>query len=211
MQERESNPNAPPNPVHGWGTRRSFVGGLILGGACGALSTWGLYARHIASESEVRDATSIGPEFDALDHDRFMRAAIVEAEKAPRAPFGAVIVRAATSEVVAEGHNRSRVSPTYHGEIDVINRCAQLHPNIDWKQLALYTTAEPCPMCQSAIMWAGIRMVVYGSSIPFLKSVGWNQVDIRAAEVIRRTPFNACALHGGVLEERCNALFRGIH
>ena len=61
---------------------------------------------------------NLRPEFEALDHEHFMRAAIVEAAKAPRAPFGAVIVLAETSAVIAEGHNQSRVSPTYHGEID---------------------------------------------------------------------------------------------
>jgi tRNA(adenine34) deaminase len=121
-----------------------------------------------------------------------------------------VIVRTANAEVVAEGYNRSSVSPTYHGEIDAINRCAQLHPDIDWSGLVLYTTAEPCPMCQSAAEWAGIGMVVFGSSIPFLKSLGWKQIDIRAEEVIRRTPFGRCVLLGGVLEEECNALFRAV-
>lgn len=32
-----------------------------------------------------------------------------------------------------------------------------------------YTTAEPCPMCQAAILWSGIGTVVLGSSIRSLQ------------------------------------------
>jgi len=71
----------------------------------------------------------------------------------------------------------------------------------------LYTTAEPCPVCQSAVEWAGIPWVVYGSSIPFLQGLGWWQIDIRAGEVARRTPFRRTAVLGGVLAKECNALF----
>ncbi|MEI8021108.1 MAG: nucleoside deaminase [Schlesneria sp.] len=142
-----------------------------------------------------------------LDHDRFMQEAIACAKRVPTRPFGAVIVVAERAEVIAQGFNRSQISPTFHGEIDVINRCAENHPKIEWNGLVLYTTAEPCPMCQSAIQWAGISMVVFGSSIPFLKSLGWNQIDIRAEEVSERTPFRKCEIVGGVLEKECNALF----
>ncbi len=140
-------------------------------------------------------------------HDDFMRRAIVMAKQVPELPFGAVIVRRATGEIVAEGWNRSSESPTFHGEIDAINRCAAAHRSIDWTGLDLYTTAEPCPMCQSAIEWAGIAMVYYGTSIPYLKDRGWWQIDIRAEEVARRTPFRQTKVVGGILEAECNAVF----
>jgi tRNA(Arg) A34 adenosine deaminase TadA len=136
-----------------------------------------------------------------------MREAIARAKNNPEFPFGTVIVFAERAEIVADGFNRTRLSPTYHGEVDAINRCAESHPNIDWNSLVLYTTAEPCPMCQSAVAWAGIRMVVYGSSIPFLKSLGYSQIDIRAEEVARRAPFHPCAVLGGILQDECDSLF----
>jgi len=49
--------------------------------------------------------------------------------------------------------------------------------------------------------------MVFGSSIPFLTQVGWNQIDIRAVEVNNRTLFTSCEVVGGVLEEECNPLF----
>jgi len=62
-------------------------------------------------------------------------------------------------------------------------------------------------MCQSAVLWAGIGAVVFGSSIPFLIKLGWWQINIRAEEVIKRTPFRHCTLIGGILEQECNAMF----
>jgi tRNA(Arg) A34 adenosine deaminase TadA len=137
-----------------------------------------------------------------------MRCAIAEAQQAPALPFGAVIVHGPSGEVIATGHNHTDDGPTYHGEIDAINRCATAHRGIDWSQLMLYTTAEPCPMCQAAIAWAGIAAVVYGTSVPALRNLGWSQIDIRAEEVIARTPFRRIALLGGVLQNECDTLFR---
>ena len=148
----------------------------------------------------------------ALDHERFMRAAIEEARQVPELPFGAVLVDSRSGEIVARGHNRSNENPTFHGEIDCINNLMSqpLGGEIDWSALVLYTTAEPCPMCQGAIEWAGIGHVVYGTSIATLKRLGWWQIDISAEEVIRRTPFRNTKITGGVLEAECDALFEAV-
>jgi tRNA(Arg) A34 adenosine deaminase TadA len=144
---------------------------------------------------------------DKLDHERYMRRAIELASKVPDVPFGAVIVDGSSGQIVAEGWNKSSANPTWHGEIDAINRLAESQAEYDGSQLVLYTTAEPCPMCQGAILWSGIETVVYGTSIPFLQSQGWRQIDILAEEVVRRSPSWECTVIGGVLEEECNALF----
>lgn len=136
-----------------------------------------------------------------------MKKAIQLGKNNPKYPFGAVLVDQ-QGVVVAEGWNRSVHNPTWHGEMDAINKCAATHPKIDWTQLALYTTAEPCAMCQGAVAWAGIKRVVFGSSIPFLKSLNWWAIDIRAEELARLAAFRECTVVGGVLEEECNKLFR---
>lgn len=141
------------------------------------------------------------------EHETYMRRAIEMARQNPRFPFGAVLVDNDNGQIVAEGVNRSHLNPTWHGEIDVINRYAALPERVSWSRLRLYTTAEPCCMCQSAILWAGIGTVVYGTSIATLQRQGWTQIDIRADEVIRRTPFTRCELVGGVLEAECDPLF----
>jgi tRNA(Arg) A34 adenosine deaminase TadA len=202
--------DAPTNPAHPKSDRRMFLAGLLAGGACGSAGTWGILRAGTREQEDGEAARGALPEakLPDLDHARYMRLAIEQAEKVPALPFGAVIVHRDSGHVLARGHNRTAVSPTFHGEIDAINRLAAKQPRIDWAPLVLYTTAEPCPMCQSAVSWAGIGVVVYGSSIPFLKDLGWWQIDIRAEEVARRTPFRRTAILGGVLETECNRLFR---
>lgn len=142
-----------------------------------------------------------------MSHESAMRQAITAAQRAPALPFGAVIVRRHTGQVVAVGVNRTGDSPTFHAEIDAINQCAATHPDIAWNELDLYATAEPCPMCQSAVEFAGIQNVHYGTSIPWLRARGWWQIDLRAEEVSRRAPGKGARVVGGVLEGECNALF----
>ena len=144
---------------------------------------------------------------EQTQHEDLMRRAIEVALRNPRCPFGAVLVDSANGEIVAEGLNNSQASPLLHGEIDAIGRCAAELPTVEWSNLWLYTTAEPCCMCQGAILWAGIRRVVFGTSIGTLKSMGWRQIDISAAEVVKRTPDAQCELVGGLLESECDALF----
>jgi tRNA(Arg) A34 adenosine deaminase TadA len=117
-------------------------------------------------------------------------------------------VDANTLHVVSEGLNRTQASPVRHGEIEAIERCAAERPGVEWSRLWLYTTAEPCCMCQGAILWAGIGRVVFGTSIETLQELGWRQIAIPAAEVIRRTPQAHCELIGAVLERECDDLFR---
>ena len=136
-----------------------------------------------------------------------MKRAIRLAGNNPKYPFAALLVDQ-KGVVVGEGWNRSVHNPTWHGEMDAINKCATSNPKIDWTGLTLYTTAEPCAMCQGAVAWAGIKRVVFGSSIPFLKSLNWWAIDIRAEELARLAAFRECTVVGGVLEEECNKLFR---
>lgn len=142
-----------------------------------------------------------------IDHERFMRQAIRLAGHVPDLPFGAVIVHRETGEVLAEGWNRSEEHPLWHGEIDAINRLVATAASADFRDLVLYTTAEPCPMCQGAILWAGIGEVVFGTSIRFLIDTGWRQIDIPAAEVVSRAPEWQCRVTGGVLQAECDELF----
>jgi tRNA(adenine34) deaminase len=141
------------------------------------------------------------------DHESYMRRAIELAANVPDYPFGALIVDRGSGKILAEGWNKSSINPTFHGEIDAINQLVLSQPRIDGKELVLYTTAEPCPMCQGAILWTGIEMVVFGTSIRSLQKMGWRQIDILAEEVIRRSPTWRCTIMGGVLEQDCDALF----
>jgi tRNA(Arg) A34 adenosine deaminase TadA len=142
-----------------------------------------------------------------LDHERYMRQAIALAANVPDLPFGALIVDGEFGTILAEGWNKTALNPTWHGEIDAINALVATGTRLEGKRLVLYTTAEPCPMCQAAALWSGIEQVVFGTSIQTLQRLGWRQIDISAQEVVRRSPAWNCTVLGGVLEQECDALF----
>lgn len=179
---------------------RNLVSSIVVAPMLGA------YETTIASSRSSLDYALLTSLVET-DDERHMGRAIRLAENNPKYPFAAVLVDQ-KGTVVAEGWNRSVHNPTWHGEMDAINKCAVSHPKIDWTKLTIYTTAEPCAMCQGAVSWTGIKRVVFGSSIPFLKTLNWWAIDIRAEELARRTAFRECTVVGGVLEEECNQLFR---
>jgi tRNA(Arg) A34 adenosine deaminase TadA len=138
--------------------------------------------------------------------ERGMRAALAEADRAPEHPFGAVLVDRRSGEVVARGHNRAATDATRHGEMEVLRAAAESGVT-DFAALDLYTTAEPCPMCQAAIAWCGVTRVVHGIGIDDLVELGWKQIRIPAAEVAERTPFLGIDVVADVLAAECRARF----
>ncbi len=146
--------------------------------------------------------------FEDLNHQKFMLLAIQQAQKVPECPFGAVIVNIKTQKVISEGWVRVEKNPIWHGEMTAIYNCPNTDEGFDWREAALYTTGESCPMCQSAIIWTKMPLVVYGSSIPFLQTCDFGQIDIRAQTVIDASRYGKCAIIGGILESECNELFK---
>ena len=141
-------------------------------------------------------------------HEQAMRVAIAEARGNAAFPFGAAIVRAADRQIMATGVNKSALNPTFHGEIVAINDYVARNGNRGWGETILYTTGEPCPMCMSAMVWAGIGGVVYGSSISTLAQAGIAQITIDASAVLAAALFYRGQIMGGVLRAETDALFR---
>jgi tRNA(adenine34) deaminase len=142
-----------------------------------------------------------------LNHGRYMRRAIEIARSNRNAPFGAVIVDCETREILAEGVNNASRNPILHGEITAILECAGAHPGVDWSRVALYTTAEPCPVCSSAVLWTHISHLIFGTSADTLQKLGRPQIGIRDQEIARRASFSNVVITGGVLETECDALY----
>ncbi len=142
-----------------------------------------------------------------MNYDQSMRLAIEVAGQNPGAPFGAVLVDTETEEVIVTGVNQSKRNPLFHGEIVAINNYAATGAK-NWDKLTLVTTAEPCCMCQAAIIWAGIPKVIFGTSIKTLTELGWRQFEMTAQQVADAANFSDCQVLGGVLEEQCDQLFR---
>ena len=107
----------------------------------------------------------------------FMKLALTEARtgisEGHGGPFGAVVVKNGT--VVASGHNLvlKNNDSTCHGEIDAIRKAEQALETHDLSGCELYTTAEPCPMCLAAILWANISKVYYGCTKHDCEEIGF--------------------------------------
>jgi tRNA(Arg) A34 adenosine deaminase TadA len=150
--------------------------------------------------------------------EKFMRLAIAEAQAARRAgdyAIGAVVVR--DGRALASSGNRIKIEcdPSQHAEIAAIRlACASLRTR-HLEGAILYTTAEPCPMCTSAAIWARMAGIVSGSTIDdmaeFRAKFGnplwtWRTVDIAARAVLDQgdpRPF----LIEGFLRDECRLLF----
>jgi tRNA(adenine34) deaminase len=108
------------------------------------------------------------------------RAAIEEAWAAYAAgtvPVGAVLADPAGT-IVARGRNRifdSAVagqiggSRLAHAEVNAL--LGLVGSSLDPRGLALYTTAEPCPLCVGAIVMANVRRIHYAAREPFAGSI----------------------------------------
>ncbi|MBR1739369.1 MAG: nucleoside deaminase [Ruminococcus sp.] len=109
--------------------------------------------------------------------NRYMKLAIDEAREGIRAgdggPFGCVIVK--NGRVIGKGHNEviKQQDPTCHGEIMAIRAACRETGSFDLSGCTLYTTAEPCPMCRGAVLWANIGRVCYGCDVNDTESIGF--------------------------------------
>ena len=114
--------------------------------------------------------------------EAFMHMALREASRGMRGgqggPFGACIVR--TDSIVAVASNRVLASgnPTQHAEVVAIGRAANNLGTHILKGCTIYSTTEPCPMCFSAIHWAQIDRIVFGTGIADVKRLGFNELSI---------------------------------
>jgi len=107
-----------------------------------------------------------------------MRLALEEArigiENDDGGPFGAVIVR--DGKVISKAHNEvlKRNDPTAHAEILAIREASSILERFDLSTCEIYSTSEPCPMCFSAIFWARIKRLVYGTTRVDVAEIGFD-------------------------------------
>ena len=148
----------------------------------------------------------------------FMRLAIEEAQKARNAgdyAIGAVIVK--DNRVIAASGNRVKLDcdPTQHAEVAAIRiACSGVRSrHIDGG--VLYTTAEPCPMCTAAAIWARLAGIVSGSTISdmaeFRAKFGnpdwtWRTVDLAARTVLELGDPKLFLIES-FLRDECRVLF----
>lgn len=112
----------------------------------------------------------------------YLEEAIKEAKKGLEnqdgGPFGAIIVK--DNKIIGRGHNKvlKEHDPTSHAEINAIKEATTTLQNHDLSGCIIYTTSEPCPMCLSAIIWANIKEIYYGTNRKQVEEIGFRDSQI---------------------------------
>ncbi|MEW6535775.1 MAG: bifunctional diaminohydroxyphosphoribosylaminopyrimidine deaminase/5-amino-6-(5-phosphoribosylamino)uracil reductase RibD [Candidatus Auribacterota bacterium] len=132
-------------------------------------------------------------------HERFMRKAILLAQRAtrlvtPNPRVGAVVVK--DSVIIGEGYHKQAGCP--HAEVEALRQASEKA-----RGAVLYVTLEPCctagktPPCTQAVIDAGISEVYVGVIDPNPLHAG------NGIEILRR---NGISVHSGMLEKECRNL-----
>ena len=54
--------------------------------------------------------------------------------------------------------------PTAHAEVNAIREACRRLGTFSLKDCIVYSSCEPCPMCLSALYWAGVKRIYFGNT-----------------------------------------------
>jgi tRNA(adenine34) deaminase len=101
-----------------------------------------------------------------MDYAYFMKKALEQAEKALAAgefPVGCVIVHG--QKIIVTGARKSTTADVFneveHAEMLALKKLFDLNPKINFKEIILFSTLEPCLMCFGAMVISGIGKIVF--------------------------------------------------
>ena len=154
------------------------------------------YAQMISNDDQCRP----------LDLNYYMGEALKEACRAAEKeeiPIGCVIVH--EGRIIARAHNQVEMlkDATAHAEMIALTQ-AESHFG-DWrlKDVTVFVTKEPCPMCAGAMIQTRVKKVVFGV---------WADRDGAAGTVLDLLNHpglgSSIEYQGGVREEECRELLR---
>ncbi|MBR5886489.1 MAG: nucleoside deaminase [Alistipes sp.] len=111
------------------------------------------------------------------DDEKFMQLAIdlsIDNVANGGGPFGAVIVR--DGKIIATGTNRvtANCDPTAHAEVNAIRAACSKLGEFKLAGCTIYSSCEPCPMCLSALYWAGVERILYGNTKEDAKAIAFD-------------------------------------
>jgi tRNA(adenine34) deaminase len=141
-------------------------------------------------------------EFDEV----YMKMALEEAEKAGargEVPVGAILLKG--DQVLAKDHNRciELSDPTAHAEVLVLRKGGKILKNYRLDGTVMYVTAEPCPMCVSAMVHGRISRLIFGSVEPKFGAVE-SKFRLLNDEGLNHT----VKVERGVLEKECGQILK---
>ena len=152
-----------------------------------------------------QDQDTIMKSLESQKNNKFMRAALREAEKAANKeeiPVGAVVVY--QNKIIARGHNLRETTQSFHAHAEFIAMLRAAKKLKSWRleDCDVYVTMEPCPMCAGAMIQSRIRTLYYGTKDP--KAGGVDSVTH-----LLDIPFNhKIEVHSGILEETSKQMIK---
>jgi tRNA(adenine34) deaminase len=140
--------------------------------------------------------------------EKYMKMALEEAELAGQrgeVPVGAVLVK--EDCVLSKDHNRciELSDPTAHAEILVLRKGGEVLKNYRLDETVMYVTAEPCPMCGSAMVHSRISRLVFGTYEPKFGAVESKFKLLNGNGVNHRVKIDR-----GILERECAEILKSF-
>lgn len=137
--------------------------------------------------------------------NRAIKSARQGIKKLSGGPFGAVIVSG--TRVIAVAHNTvlEDHDATCHAEVNAIRVASRKLGRFDLSDCVIYSTTEPCPMCFSAIHWARLRKVIFGTSIADVQKRGFNELSIPSKKM-KLVGRSRVWIQPGFMKKECLAL-----
>ena len=138
----------------------------------------------------------------------YMRMALEEAQKAGQngeVPVGAILVKG--DQVLARDHNRciEYNDPTAHAEILVLRKGGEASGNYRLNETVMYVTAEPCPMCASAMVHGRVSKLVFGALEPKFGAIESKFQFLKDSSLNHRVE-----VEGGILEKECGEVLKAF-
>ena len=138
--------------------------------------------------------------------EKYMKMALEEAEQARQKgeiPIGAILLKG--DQVLARDHNRciELSDPTAHAEILVLRKGGEVLKNYRLDETVVYVTAEPCPMCASAMVHSRISRLVFGTYEPKFGAVESKFKLLSGNGVNHRVKIDR-----GILERECAEILK---
>lgn len=139
----------------------------------------------------------------------YMRQAIDKAREAMLAgqpPYAACVV-GPDGAVLAVAHNAiwQNQDATAHAEVEAIRAACRSLGASELKDCVLYSTAEPCSMCLSASVWAGLRRIVYAIDMQDEPRFGLAEPTVPCRTLLQMLG-KELPVQGGVLRAEMHAL-----
>ena len=140
--------------------------------------------------------------------EHYMRMALEEAQKAGQngeVPVGAILVKG--DQVLARDHNRciEHHDPTAHAEILVLRKGGEASGNYRLNETVMYVTAEPCPMCASAMVHGRVSKLVFGALEPKFGAIESKFQFLKDSGLNHRVE-----VEGGILERECGEVLKAF-